>query len=69
MNAQQRVGKKLKKVRKEKGLRQVDMAKKIDCSSNWYAQIEQGKVTNPGSLLMNKIANVLGLDPSEVVFV
>lgn len=69
MNAQQRVGKKLKKVRKEKGLRQIDVAKKVGCSLTWYSQIEQGKVTNPGSLFMNKIANVLGLDPSEVAFV
>lgn len=67
MDNRERIGKKLKKARKELGLRQVDVAKKVGVSSNWYAQIEQGKVENPGSVLIGKIAKVLGLDPSEIL--
>lgn len=69
MNNRERIGKKLKKARKEKGLRQIDVAKKVGCSLTWYSQIELGKVPNPGHVLMNKIANLLDLDSSEVAFV
>lgn len=44
----------LRELRKEKGLSQKDMAKKIDYSLSSYQKIESGK-KKPGRKFMNKI--------------
>ena len=66
MNSQERVGKTLKKARKELGLRQSDVAVKVGISSNYYSMIETGKRENPGSQVMTGIAKVLKLKLSDV---
>lgn len=66
MNSQERIGKKLKKARKELGLRQSDVAEKVGISSNYYSMIERGEEDNPGSRIMINIAKVLNLKPSDV---
>jgi len=67
MNSQQRIGKTLKKARKGLGLRQFDVAKKAEISSNYYSMIERGEVESPGSQVMAKIAKLLKLKPSDVL--
>lgn len=66
MNSQEKVGKKLKKARKELRLRQVDVAEKVGISSNYYSMIETGKRENPGSRIMRDIAKVLKLKPEDL---
>lgn len=67
MGSQEQVGKKLKKARKEKGLRQSDVAKKVGITSNYYSMIERGTIESPGSVVMTKVAKVLGLEASDVL--
>lgn len=67
MGSQEQVGKKLKKARKEKGLRQSDVAKKVGITSNYYSMIERGIIESPGSVVMTKVAKVLGLEASDVL--
>ncbi len=68
MNSQERVGKRLKKARKELGLTQLEVAEKVGISSNYYSMIETGKRENPGSKYMNAIVKVLKLEPEDVIF-
>lgn len=66
MSTQQRIGKTLRKARKNLGLRQADVAGKAGITSNYYSMIERGEIANPSSTVMTKIAKVLKLKSSEV---
>ena len=66
MNSRERVGKTLKKARKELRLTQLEVAEKVGISSNYYSMIETGKRENPGSKYMSAIAKVLKLKPEDV---
>lgn len=61
-----KIGKNLKKARKNLGLTQVEVAEKVGITSTYYSMIERGEVENPGSKKMLKIAKVLHLTPSDV---
>jgi transcriptional regulator with XRE-family HTH domain len=67
VNSQERIGKTLKTTRKSLGLKQSDVAEKVDISSNYYSMIERGEVESPGSQIMAKIAKLLKLKPEDVL--
>jgi len=56
---------KIKELRKQKGLRQVDLAKKLDIFQSELSEIERGERI-PNVYLAQKIAKVFGKDVSEV---
>ena len=66
MNSQERIGKNLKKARKNLGLKQSEVAEKADITSNYYSMIERGEIESPGSKVMAEIAKVLKLKSSDV---
>lgn len=66
MNSQEKIGKTLKKARKNLGLRQFDVAEKVGISSNYYSMIERGEKDNPGSKVMTEIAKVLKLKSTDI---
>jgi len=69
VNSQQRIGKNLKKARKNLGLKQSDVAAKVDITSNYYSMIERGEIDSPGTKVMANIAKVLKLKSSDVLSV
>jgi putative transcriptional regulator len=56
---------KIREFRKEKGLRQVDLAKELGIFQSEVSDIETGK-RKPNIYLAKKIANILGKDVNEV---
>jgi putative transcriptional regulator len=56
---------KIRVFRKEKGLRQVDLAKELGIFQSEVSDIETGK-RKPNIYLAKKIANILGKDVNEV---
>jgi len=54
------IGKQLKKRRKQLGLRQVDVAKRVAITPNYLSNIEQG-IRDPSSHLLNRLSIVLRL--------
>lgn len=56
---------KIKELRKQKDLRQVDLAKKLDIFQSELSEIERGERI-PNVYLAQKIAKVFGKDVSEV---
>jgi putative transcriptional regulator len=64
--ANKKIGKLLKKARKNLGLTQVQVAEKVGISSNYYSMIERDQRENPGSQVMAKIAKVLKLKSSDI---
>ena len=55
-----------KLVRMHRGLRQVDVARRIEVSESYLSKIETGRVT-PGDVLLDKIAEALDVDASDLV--
>ena len=66
------LGKRLKLLREERGLTQLELARLVDVSPTHLSAIETGKVTNPGIELVHRIADVLdasvhiGTDPTPM---
>ncbi len=60
------LGKRIKSVRKEKGIKQVDLAYSCDIEKQSMNRLEAGK-TNPSILLLRKIAEILGISVSELL--
>ncbi len=50
----------LKALRKEKGLKQIEMAEFLDCTANHYQQIEYGHVNIP-SIMLETLADFFGV--------
>lgn len=66
MSPKPKIGKTLKKLRKEKGLTQVQLAKKVGISSNYYARIERDE-ENPSLEVFKDIAKALKVKSSEIL--
>lgn len=64
--AKPKIGKKLKQLRKEKKLTQVQLAKKVGISSNYYARIERDE-ENPSLEIFKDIAKALKVKSSEIL--
>ena len=60
------LGKRIKAKRKEKGIKQVDLGYACDIEKQSMSRIEAGN-TNPSILLLRKIAEILGVNLSELV--
>ena len=60
------VGGKIKKVRKSAGLTQVELARKINMSQSYIADIERDR-QNPSLSALQMIANALNVDIAEFV--
>ena len=58
------LGKRIREIRKQKNISQMDLAYSIGMSMNTVSYIELGKIA-PKIDTLNKIANVLGVDISE----
>lgn len=66
MSPKPKIGKSLRKLRKEKGLTQVELAKKVGISSNYYARIERDE-ENPSLEVFKDIAKALKVKSSEIL--
>lgn len=62
---QKRVGAKIKKIRIEKGIKQVDLAYDIDVNKQAINNIEAGRKNITLSTVL-KLCNALGIAPSEL---
>lgn len=61
----ERLGKRIQKLRKERGLTQEEMAEKLNISRTHMGHIEQGRKA-PSLKLMDKIARVLKVKVQEL---
>lgn len=61
-----KIGKNLKKLRKEKQLTQVELAEKAKISSNYYARIERDE-ENPSLEVLKDIAKALKVKSSDIL--
>ncbi len=57
---------KLKKIRLQKHLKQVDVAQKAGINSNYYAKVERGEAV-PSVITLKKVFGALGVKSSEVL--
>ena len=62
----QAIGQRLAKVRREKGVTQVEMAKCLKTSQSMYSRYERGDLRLHADTVM-RIAKVLGVTPNEVL--
>jgi len=58
------LGKKIRELRKAKGISLAELAGQIDASATHLSQIETGKVTNAGVEILGRIATALNADLS-----
>jgi transcriptional regulator with XRE-family HTH domain len=56
----------LKKIREQSGLSQIELAAKAGVSTSTISLIELGKMANPNKTTLKCIADVLGVDVSEL---
>lgn len=61
-----KIGKNLKRLRKEKQLTQVELAERAKISSNYYARIERDE-ENPSLEVLKDIAKALKVKSSEIL--
>ncbi len=66
MDTQKKIGKNLKKARKNLGLKQSEVAEKAGISSNYYAMVERGE-KNPSSKILEDIFKVLKVKSSDIL--
>jgi len=60
-----KIAKRLRAVRVERGLTQVQVAEKADLNTNYYAKIERGEI-RPSIATYEKLAKVLKITSSEL---
>ena len=60
------MGRKFKEIRERKELTQVELARKAEINSNYYAKIERGEAT-PRIDIINKIIKALEINCSEIL--
>ncbi len=61
-----KIGKNLKRIRKDKKITQVQLAKKAGISSNYYARIERDE-ENPSLEVLKEISKALKVKSSEIL--
>lgn len=61
-----KIGKKLKSLRKQHELTQVELAKKANISSNYYSRIERDE-ENPSLEVLKDIAKALKVKSSDIL--
>lgn len=66
MNDLEKIGKKLRKARKELNLKQSEVADKVGINSNYYARIERGEVQAALDTL-KEIAKILKIKLSDIL--
>lgn len=57
----------LRRIRKDLGLRQVNVANKAHIARNYLNRIEMGKVKSPTLHTLDKVATSLGVPLSEII--
>lgn len=63
-----KIGKNIKKIRKEKGISQVKLSELCDCSLSYISKIEAPKCSKSFSLdILFRIAEVLEVDVKELL--
>ena len=65
MNAKE-LGRQVQSKRKEKGLSQTELAKQVNISRNYVSLIERGEAESISMKILNQLAVVLGISPSEL---
>ncbi len=58
-------GERLRKLRKERGLSQEDVALRADITTSYYGQLERG-TANPTILLLEKVCEVMGFSLNDI---
>lgn len=58
----------LKKIRSEKGMSQSQVARAASISNEYVGKIERGEVTNIGTEIIESIAKVFDIHPSEILY-
>lgn len=61
------VGELIKKVRKEKGMTQKQLADKAEISFSMISKLESGERKNPTNEILTKLASALGVSKAELV--
>ena len=61
-----KIGKNLKRIRKDKKITQVQLAQKAGISSNYYARIERDE-ENPSLEVLKEISKALKVKSSEIL--
>ena len=60
------LGRQVQSKRKEKGLSQTELAKQVNISRNYVSLIERGEAESISMKILNQLAVVLGISPSEL---
>ena len=66
INESEKLGNNLKKIRTEKGLSQVDIARELGVSRGFVSNIESGK-RNPTLSTLTRLATALGVSTNELL--
>lgn len=65
-NEAQKLGQNLKRIRKEKGISQGDIVRKLGMPKSFVSNIENGK-TNPTLATIAKLAKAIGVSVGELM--
>ena len=63
----QRIGKVLKRHREQKGLSQLELAKRAKVGQGYISEMEAGTKKNPGLEVLKRIAKALGVPVTELL--
>ncbi|MCJ2110507.1 helix-turn-helix transcriptional regulator [Methylobacterium sp. E-025] len=66
MDARQRVGLNVQRIRRSRGLSQEELAARASVHQTYLSGVESGK-RNPTILILDRIANALAVDLTELV--
>ena len=66
MNVQNKIGKRLKTVREEKGMTQADVAEAAGINANYYARLERDE-ENVSMEIFGRILKALGVKSSDIL--
>lgn len=61
------IGSSIRKIRKEKGIRQMKLAEKAGISQTYLSQLETGDKPNPSLSVVRDICNSLGVTIDELL--
>ncbi len=62
-----RLGRVLKTLREDKGLTQVDLAKRANVERTYIVKLESGNKKNPSLDILKKLAKALGVPVTELL--